>query len=44
MGNVAVEALVNILTNTLTETEAETVGYTFVKVKAKAMSRRWLTI
>lgn len=37
MGNVAVEALVNILTNTLTETEAETVGYTFVKVKAKAM-------
>ena len=39
MGNVPVEALVNILTNTLTESEAETVGYTFVKVKAKAIFR-----
>lgn len=36
MGNVAVEAPLNILTNTLTESEAETVAYTFVKVKAKA--------
>ena len=39
MGNVPVEALVNILTNTLTESEEETVGYTFVKVKAKGIFR-----
>lgn len=39
MANVPVEALVNILNNTLTESKEETVGYTFVKVKAKAIFR-----
>ena len=40
MGNVDVEALVNILTNTLRDSSVETVGHTVVKVKAKALFRK----